>query len=151
MGRSNSEAESSDGEEAVVSLGQSSESNESNSEVEDADGEEDEAEDLVIGSVNGAGQFCGISLGRPSAGKEKPFWRPWETSENCNQYESMEEMEAPAEYPLQYMAGDYLKRGEELSEYSNNMGATAQTQEKRLALRKNTRVWPVLYPTPAPT
>ena len=48
--RSNSEAESSDGE---VSLGQSSDAKESNSEVEDADGEEDEAEDLdlVIGSV----------------------------------------------------------------------------------------------------
>ena len=80
--RSNSEAESSessDGEEAVVSLVQSSDSNESNSEVEVADGKEDDAEDLVIGSVNGAGQFCGISLGRPSAGKEKTFWRPWES------------------------------------------------------------------------
>ena len=85
--RSNSEAESSessDGEEAVVSLVQSSDSNESNSEVEVADGKEDDAEDLdlVIGSVNGAGQFCGISLADFSSTASFPcikFLSSWAT------------------------------------------------------------------------
>ena len=156
--RSNSEAGSSEssssgGEEAVVYLGRSSESCESNSEVEDEEGDTEDLVRNMIGSVNGAGQFCGIFAGSYSDGEEETFWRPWESSGNCDQHESVEEMEDPG-FHFQYMA---VERGEELSGHSrarnprdsNDMGATEQT--KMLALRKNTRVWPVLYPTPAPT
>ena len=146
-------SESSGGEEAVVYLGQSSESCESNSEVEDEEGDTEDLVRNMIGSVNGAGQFCGIFSGSHSDGEEKTFWRPWESSGNCDQHESVEEMEDPGFHFL-YMA---VERGEELSGHSrarnprdsNDMGATEQA--KMLALRKNTRVWPVLYPTPAPT
>ena len=92
----------------------------------------------MIGSVSGVGQFCGIFSGSDSAGKEETFWRPWESSENCDHYESVEEMEELSEHSRARNPRD-----------SNDMGATEQT--KMLALRKNTRVWPVLYPTPAPT